>query len=69
MKYNHGSKEYGKNITFARHSEFDEYEYYSVQIKYGHVSGGVSGYVNELIAEAIDVFQMPFYDVYSRNKV
>ncbi len=69
VKYNHGNKEYGKDITFSRRSEFDEYEYYGVQVKYGDVSGGASGDVNELVAQAIDAFKMPFYDVYSRNRV
>ena len=43
VKYNHGNKEYGKDITFARRTEFDDYEYYGVQVKYGDVSGGVQG--------------------------
>ena len=30
VKYNHGNKEYGKDITFARRTEFDDYEYYGV---------------------------------------
>lgn len=69
VKYNHGNKEFGKDITFARRTEFDEYEYYGVQVKYGDVSGGSNGDINELIAQAKDAFAMPFYDVYSRNKV
>ena len=69
VKYNHGNKEFGKDITFARRTEFDEYEYYGVQVKYGDVSGGVHGDINELIVQAKDAFSMPFYDVYSRNKV
>lgn len=69
VKYNHGTKEYGKDITFARRTEFDEYEYYGVQVKFGDVSGGANGDINELISQAIDAFQMPFYDVYSHKKV
>lgn len=69
VKYNHGNKEFGKDVTFARRTEFDEYEYYGVQVKYGDVSGGANGDINELIAQAKDAFSMPFYDVYSRNKV
>ena len=69
VKYNHGNKEYGKDITFARRSEFDEYEYYGVQVKYGDISGGTIGEINGLITQATDAFKMPFYDVYSRNKV
>lgn len=34
VKYNHGNKEFGKDVTFARRTEFDEYEYYGVQVKY-----------------------------------
>lgn len=69
VKYNHGSKEYGKDITFARRTEFDEYEYYGVQVKSGDISGGATGDINELIAQAKDAFSMPFYDVYSREKI
>lgn len=49
VKYNHGNKEFGKDITFARRTEFDDYEYYGVQIKYGDVSSGAQGEINELI--------------------
>lgn len=69
VKYNHGNKEFGKDITFARRTEFDEYEYYGVQVKFGNVSGGAQDNINELITQAKDAFAMPFYDVYSRNKV
>ena len=69
VKYNHGNKEFGKDIAFARRTEFDDYEYYGVQIKYGDVSGGAQGEINELIQQAKDSFSMPYYDVYSRNKL
>lgn len=69
VKYNHGNKEFGKDITFARRTEFDDYEYYGVQVKYGDVSGGAQGQINELIQQAKDSFSMPYYDVYSRAKV
>ena len=69
VKYNHGNKEYGKDITFARRTEFDDYEYYGVQVKHGDVSGGAHGDISELIQQAKDAFSMPYYDVYSRSKV
>lgn len=69
VKYNHGNKEYGKDITFARRTEFNEYEYYGVQVKFGDVSGGASGEINTLVSQAKDAFSMPFYDVYSRKQV
>ena len=52
VKYNHGNKEFGKDITFARRTEFDDYEYYGVQVKHGDVSGGAQGEINELIQQA-----------------
>lgn len=35
----------------------------------GDVSGGAQGEINELIQQAKYSFSMPYYDVYSRNKV
>lgn len=69
VKYNHGNKEFGKDVTFARRTEFDDYEYYGIQVKYGDVSGSAHGNINELIIQAKDAFSMPFYDVYWRRKV
>lgn len=68
VKYNHGNREYGKDIIFARRTEFDEYEHYGVQVKFGDVSGGATGEVGTLIAQARDAFSMPFYDVYTRRQ-
>lgn len=69
VKYNHGNREYGKDVTFARKTEFDEFEFYGCQVKFGDVSGNALGEVNELITQSKDAFQMPFYDVYTRQKV
>ncbi len=69
VKYNHGNKEYGKDITFARRTEFDDYEFYGVQVKFGDVSGGATGEINGLISQVNDAFSMPFYDIYTRNQV
>ena len=69
VKYNHGNREFGKDIVFARRTEFDELEYYGVQVKFGNVSGDAKGDVFELINQAHDAFSMPIYDVYTRSKV
>lgn len=68
VKYNHGKREYGKDITFARLTEFDEYERWGAQIKQGDVGGGVNSEVDELVAQTEDAFKMPYYDVYTREK-
>jgi hypothetical protein len=68
VRYNHGNREYGKDIIFSRRTEFDEYEYWGVQVKFGDVSGAVNGEIDTLIGQAEDAFKMPFYDVYTRSK-
>lgn len=68
VRYNHGRKEYGKDIVFTRRTEFDEYEYWGAQVKFGDVSGGVRSDIDELIGQAVDAYRMPFYDVYTRSK-
>lgn len=69
VKYNHGNQEYGKDIVFARKTEFDDYEHYGVQVKFGDVSGGATGIVNGLIEQIKDAFNMPFDDLYTRKCV
>ena len=68
VKYNHGRREYGKDIVFARRTEFADIEYWGAQVKYGDISGGANAEINTIIAQAEDSFRMPFYDVYSRTK-
>lgn len=68
VRYTHGKKEYGKDIIFSRRTEFDEYEYWGVQVKFGDVSGGVNSEIDTLVGQAEDAFKMPFYDVYSRSR-
>jgi hypothetical protein len=68
VKYNHGKREFGKDITFARLTEFDEYERWGAQVKKGDVGGGVRSEVDELVAQAEDAFKIPYYDVYTREK-
>ena len=68
VKYNHGSREYGKDIVFARRTEFADMEYWGAQVKYGDISGGANSEIDTIISQAEDSFRMPVYDVYSRTK-
>ena len=68
VRYNHGKKEYGKDIIFSRRTEFDEYEYWGVQVKFGDVLGGINSDIDTLVGQAEDAFKMPFYDVYTRSR-
>lgn len=68
IKYNHGKREYGKDIVFARMTEFQELEHWAAQVKYGDVDGGAGSEVDKLINQADDAFKMPFYDIYTRQQ-
>jgi hypothetical protein len=68
IKYNHGKREYGKDIVFARLTEFHELEHWAAQIKYGDVDGGAGSEVDKLINQADDAFKMSFYDIYTRQQ-
>lgn len=68
VKYNHGKREFGKDVVFARKTEFDDLEYWGAQAKFGDISGGATSDINTIINQAEDAFRMPFYDVYSRTK-
>lgn len=68
VKYNHGRREYGKDIVFGRKTEFSDIEYWGAQVKHGDISGGANSEINTIISQAEDSFRMPFYDIYSRTK-
>ncbi|WP_321493997.1 hypothetical protein [uncultured Desulfobacter sp.] len=69
VKYNHGKREYGKDIVFSRLTEFDEIEHWAAQVKFGDVKGGVNSDIDEIFCQIEDAFKMPFYDLYTKAKV
>jgi hypothetical protein len=69
VKYNHGKREYGKDIVFSRLSEFEELEIWAAQVKFGDVKGGVNSDIDEIFFQIEDAFKMPFYDLYTKTKV
>jgi hypothetical protein len=69
VRYNHGKREYGKDVVFARITEFGDIEHWAAQVKHGDVSGEVLGDIDEIIAQIGDAFKMPFYDIYTRGQV
>jgi hypothetical protein len=66
VRYNHGKREYGKDIVFARFTEFGELEHWAAQVKHGDVSGATGGDIDEIFSQIEDAFKMPFYDIYTR---
>ncbi len=68
IRYNHGNKEFGKDVIFTRKTEFDGYEYWGAQIKCGDISGEANSEVDEIIAQADDAFKVSFYDLYTKRR-
>jgi Restriction endonuclease len=69
VRYSHGKREYGKDIVFARFTEFGELEHWAAQVKHGDVSGATGGEIDEIFSQIEDAFRMPFYDIYTRTQV
>jgi len=68
IKYNHGQREYGKDIVFARLTELQGLEHWAAQVKYGDIGGGADSEIDKIISQADDAFKMPFYDIYTRQQ-
>lgn len=68
VRYNHGKREFGRDILFARPTEFQEMEHWGAQVKFGDIAGGADGEIDTLIGQIDDAFKMPFYDLYSKQK-
>lgn len=68
VKYNHGKREYGRDVLFARTTEFQELEHWAAQVKFGNISGGADGEIDEILGQIDDAFKMQFYDLYTRQK-
>jgi hypothetical protein len=69
VKYNHGKREYGKDIVFSRLTEFDEVEHWAAQVKFGDIRGGANSEIDEIFSQIEDAFKMPFYDLYTKTRV
>ncbi|HXO29533.1 MAG TPA: hypothetical protein VOA80_19440 [Thermoanaerobaculia bacterium] len=68
VKYNHGRREFGRDILFARITEFQELEHWGAQVKFGNITGGADSEIDSLLGQIDDAFAMPFYDLYSKQK-
>jgi len=68
VKYYHGNREFGKDVVFARQSEFHELEHWGGQVKFGDISGEAGSELDILIGQIDDSFKVPFYDLYTRKK-
>jgi len=68
IRYNHGRREFGKDIIFSRRTEFDDFEFWGAQVKYGDISGAANSDIDFVILQVDDAFKVPFYDLYTKRK-
>jgi len=68
VRYNHGKREFGRDVLFARITEFGDLEHWGAQVKYGDVSGGANSDIDGILGQITDAFTMPFHDIYTRQQ-
>jgi hypothetical protein len=68
VKYNHGKREFGRDVTFARITEFQDVEFWAAQVKFGDVAGAANAEIDSLLAQIDDAFKMPYYDLYTKQR-
>lgn len=68
VRYNHGKREFGRDVVFARLTEFQDLEFWGAQVKFGDVAGGANAEIDELLGQIDDAFKMPFYDLYTKRQ-
>jgi hypothetical protein len=68
VKYNHGKREFGRDVIFARISEFQDLEVWAAQVKFGDIAGGANAEIDDILAQVDDAFKMPFYDLYTKQR-
>jgi hypothetical protein len=68
IQYNHGNREFGKDVTFSEIDKFGVKRNYGVQVKIGDISGHAGSDLDKIIAQIDDSFAMPYIDTTSREK-
>lgn len=68
IKYNHGKREFGKDVTFSEMDKFGVRRNYGVQVKAGSLSGEAGSEMDKIIGQIGDAFSMPYIDTTSREK-
>lgn len=68
VKYNHGTREFGKDVTFSEIDKFGVRRNYGVQVKAGNLSGEAGSEIDKIIAQIGDAFSMAYLNTTSREK-
>lgn len=65
VHYNHGKREFGKDVTFTEVDKFGQRRNYGVQVKVGDVSGQADSELDKIIAQIGDAFSVPYVETTS----
>ena len=68
VHYNHGKREFGKDITFSETDRFGVRRNYGVQVKAGNLSGKARSVLDQTIGQIDDAFATPYVEVSSREQ-
>lgn len=63
VRYNHGTKEYGRDFICSYTDNFKVKRYIGIQIKAGNISGKVNSQIDELLGQIEDAFSMPYREI------
>lgn len=69
VKYNHGTREFGKDILFSERDKFGSVKHYGVQVKAGDINGKVNSQIDEIIGQIDDCFSVPIKEFGTDNNV
>lgn len=68
VRYNHGKREFGKDVTFSTIDKFGIRRNYGVQVKAGDVSGEAGSDLDKIIAQIEDAFSISYIDTTSKEE-
>jgi len=68
VHYNHGKREFVKDITFSDIDKFGVRRNYGVQVKAGNMSGEAKSTLDKIIGQVDDAFDIPYVEVTSRER-
>ena len=67
VRYNHGTKEYGKDFTFSEMTPLGDMRHYGLQAKAGDLSGGANALIDTILGQLNDAFSMPYHELGTKD--
>lgn len=68
VQFNHGQREFGKDIIFSDMDKLGFRRVFGVQAKAGDISGKAGSELDKLIAQIDDAFEVSYLDIYSKER-